>query len=285
LKSLVILFLALTSVSAFALPVGSYDALQRSGTKVNKNMKALGYDFEGIVKLSNCSGSLIAFNGQELKSKAIIMTNGHCVQKPNGGMLSPGEVWVNRAAARQVKIFDSSMRLYPAHATKILYATMTNTDVAFYELTDTYEEIFSKSKIRPFLLDAKRPKEGISIDIISGYWDRGYSCNIDGFVFKLKEADWTFTDSIRYSAGCDTIGGTSGSPIIARGTRSVIAINNTSNEAGERCTINNPCEIDRTGTITATKGLRYGQQTFSVYSCLTPSFEFNLRKQGCTLPR
>ena len=60
----------------------------------------------------------------------------------------------------------------------------------------------------------QRPTEGTLIDIVSGYWERGYSCGVDGFVAKLKEADWLFTDSVRYTDGCDTIGGTSGSPII-----------------------------------------------------------------------
>ena len=249
-----------------------------------KSYHSFGYDFEGIVKLSNCSGSLIAFNGQPLSSKAIVMTNGHCIQKP-GGYLNPGEVWVNRPLKRSMKIFDKNMKLHNVMTSKILYATMTNTDVAFYELTESYEDIMAKANVRPFLLDSVRPMEGISIEIISGYWDRGYSCEIDGFVFNIKEGAWTFTDSIRYTAGCDTIGGTSGSPIIAKGERRVVAINNTSNESGERCTLNNPCEVDEAGSVTVRKGVRYGQQTFNTYSCLTPDFRFELSRRGCELPR
>jgi V8-like Glu-specific endopeptidase len=219
-----------------------------------------------------------------MSSKAIIMTNGHCIQKP-GGFLNPGEVWVNRPMKRDMKIFDGNMKLHNVQSTKILYATMTNTDVAFYELTETYNEITDKTKIRPFLLDSVRPMDGISIEIISGYWDRGYSCEIDGFVFNIREGAWTFTDSIRYTAGCDTIGGTSGSPIIARGERTVVAINNTSNKSGERCTLNNPCEVDEDGSVTVRKGVRYGQQTYNTYTCLTPDFRFELNRRGCELPR
>jgi V8-like Glu-specific endopeptidase len=283
-KILTTLLFAFVSVSAFAIPKAPFNALQKAQKNMRFSRMSQQYDFEGIVKLSNCSGSLVSFNGQPLTAKAIVMTNGHCIQKP-GGYLSAGEVWTNRSISRAMKVYDADMKLFPIQATKILYATMTNTDVAFYELTESYNEIFTKTKVRPFLLDSVHPLRGSLIDIISGYWDRGYSCEIDGFVFNMKEADWTFKDSIRYTKTCDTIGGTSGSPIIARGTRKVIAINNTSNEDGQRCTLNNPCEIDEAGSVTVRSGVRYGQQTFGVYSCLTPSFQFNLNRAGCALPR
>lgn len=280
MKNLLSLLALLSATSAFAFPVAPFNALER--TQKTFNFEASQYDFEGIVKLSNCSGSLIAFNGQPLSSKAIVMTNGHCL---GGGFLRPGEIQLDRSINRSMKIYDKKMKLFSVKATKILYATMTNTDVAFYELSESFNDIFTKTGIRPFLLDSVRPLDGVSIDIISGYWDRGYSCDIDGFVFQMKEAEWTFTDSIRYSSGCDTIGGTSGSPVIARGERRVIAINNTSNESGRRCTMNNPCEIDEAGQISVRRGVRYGQQTYNTYTCLTPDFRFELNKAGCTLPK
>lgn len=283
MKSLITLIALFAATSAFAFPVAPFNALERTSMKGNFSYEALQYDFEGIVKLDNCSGSIIAFNGQPLSSKAIVMTNGHCLG--GLGFLKPGEVRVNRNVTRKMKVYDAQMKLHNITATKLLYATMTNTDVAFYELSETYDQIINKTGVRPFLLDSVRPLEGISIDIISGYWDRGYSCEIDGFVFQMREADWTFTDSIRYTAGCDTIGGTSGSPIIARGERRVVAINNTSNESGKVCTMNNPCEVDEAGQVTARRGVRYGQQTYNTYTCLTPDFRFELNRNGCTLPR
>lgn len=281
MKALLALLFVVSATSAFAFPEAPFNALERSNLK---SITSFDYDFEGIVKLSNCSGSLVAFNGQPLTAKAIVMTNGHCVQKP-GGYLNPGEVWVDKALSRSMKLYDRDFKLHNIQATKILYATMTNTDVAFYELTESFQDIYARTSVRPYLLDSVRPLQGISIDIISGYWDRGYSCEIDGFVFNIREGDWTFTDSIRYTKTCDTIGGTSGSPIILRGSRKVIAINNTSNESGGRCTLNNPCEVSEQGDVEVRKGTRYGQQTYNVYSCLTPSFAFNLNRQGCTLPR
>lgn len=282
MKSLFTLALTLLTGTAFALPLGTFNALE--ATRLKSFEIDPSYDFEGIVKLSNCSGALVTFNGMPISAKAVVMTNGHCLEGM-GGFLKPGQVVTNKAMSRSMKLYDKNFKLHTISATKIIYATMTNTDVALYELNETYSQVMTRTNVRPFMLDGSHPKAGTSIDIISGYWDRGYSCEIDGFVYKLKEADWTFTNSVRYTAGCDTIGGTSGSPIIERGTRNVIAINNTSNESGRRCTMNNPCEVNQQGDVEVKKGVRYGQQTFNIYTCLTPDFRVDVRRAGCDLPK
>ena len=284
MKALFVFAIALFSTAAFAIPVAPFDALAAKNLKSRNLTNVEGYDFEGIVKLSNCSGSLVIFSGMPFTAKAVVMTNGHCVQKP-GGYLKQGEVWVNKPISRDMKLFDKNMKLFPIKATKILYATMTNTDVAFYELDKSYVEIMNTTQVRAFVLDSFRPSIAQPIEIISGYWDRGYSCAIDNFVFQIKEGQWTWTDSIRYTEGCDTIGGTSGSPLIAKGEKRVIGINNTSNESGEECTLNNPCEVSANGNVNSQKGLRYGQQTFNVYTCITPDFKFDLSRSTCDLPK
>ncbi|MEN0059976.1 MAG: hypothetical protein AAGB31_14140, partial [Bdellovibrio sp.] len=108
---------------------------------------------------------------------------------------------------------------------------------------------------------------------------------VEAFVPQLKEAQWTMQHSIRYSRpGCEVIGGTSGSPVIRSGSRIVVGVNNTGNESGRNCTMNNPCEIDENGKMTAHKGYTYGQQTYWVYSCLNQYNEVDLQTPGCLLP-
>jgi hypothetical protein len=65
----------------------------------------------------------------------------------------------------------------------------------------------------------------------------------------------------------------------------VVGINNNSNEDGQQCTVNNPCEVSANGEVIAQQGVRYGQQTFNVYTCLTPDFKFDLTLAGCDLPK
>lgn len=279
------LLLSLSLISsAYAIPKAPFDALKVKSVQFNDTQAS--YDFEGIVKLSNCSGSLIKFAGQPMTSKALVLTNGHCFSSgPFGGMLKPGEVAVNKAVQRTMKIFDKQMKLFPVTTTKVIYAAMTGTDIAIYELTQSYDEILNKYKISSFDLDTVRPNLGTDIEIVSGYWNRGYSCAIDAFVFRLKEGDYFFNDSIRYTDSCNTVGGTSGSPILAKGTRSVVAINNTANEDGKKCAVNNPCEISEDGKITVLKDKKYGQQTYNIYSCLRPDFTVDLSIPGCSLAK
>lgn len=281
---LIALFLSFNSTVAFALPKAPIDDLNFRPHK-QFGLEST-YDFEGIVKLSNCSGSLVQFEGQSDDAKALVLTNGHCVPKGIfGGFLKPGEVLANKSVRRSMKVFSDEETLHNISATRIVYATMTGTDMALYELSESFSEIFNRIGVRPFTLSSARPVESTPIVIVSGYWERGYSCAIDSFIFKLLEDDWTFEDSIRYTAGCDTIGGTSGSPIIEAGTREVIAVNNTANESGRRCAMNNPCEVNQAGDVFVQKGLRYGQQTYNIYNCLTSGFQVDLNKVGCDLAK
>lgn len=119
----------------------------------------------------------------------------------------------------------------------------------------------------------------------SGYWKTLYNCNIDGFVYRLEEGDWTWKDSVRYTSACQTIGGTSGSPVIDQSTGNVVAVNNTGNEDGGTCTVNNPCEVDESGNVTVREGINYAQETYLIPACFTTGNQLNLSASGCTLPK
>jgi len=279
LKQLTLFILALTlTLTAEAIP----QKLKLNRFSLNE-VEAQKYDFEGIVKLNNCSGSLVILENQPLSSKAMVMTNGHCLGFKD--FLKPGQVLQNYAVTRAMSVYDKDFKLHPLRATKVLYATMTNTDLTLYELSESYDDIFKRTNISPLTIESSPATAGLKIDIISGYWDRGYSCSIDAVVPKLKEGDWFFKDSLRYTKECNTIGGTSGSPIILKGTRSVIAINNTGNEGGTNCTIGNPCEVKPNGDVQAYKGINYGQQINDIYGCINPDFNIDLSLDTCLLPK
>ncbi|MDN0195427.1 serine protease [Streptomyces sp. S.PNR 29] len=239
--------------------------------------------FAGTVSLSNCSGSVIRFPSSEENDPALVMSNGHCLET---GFPDPGEVVVNQASSRSFGLLSSSgARLGTLRANKIAYATMTDTDVALYQLTTTYAQIKSSYGINALTLNDTRPAAGTAITVVSGYWKRTYSCNIDGFAYRLKEGAWTWKDSVRYTSACQTIGGTSGSPVIDNATGKVVAVNNTGNEDGERCTDNNPCEVDANGNVTVREGINYGQQTYQIPACFGLDNKLDLSRSGCTLPK
>lgn len=240
-------------------------------------------DFAGTVALSNCSGSLIRLPSSSDNDPGLIMTNGHCLET---GMPGPGVVFTDKPSTRTFSLLDSSAnKVATLRATKISYATMTDTDVTLYELNTTYAQIKQRYGINALSLSADHPVSGTPIKVVSGFWKRIYSCNVDGFVYRLRESDWTWKDSLRYTPSCNTIGGTSGSPVIDANTGKVVAINNTGNESGERCTMNNPCEVDESGQVTVRKGINYAQETYGIAKCVKAGNKVDLSLPGCALPK
>ena len=129
----------------------------------------------------------------------------------------------------------------------------------------------------------------LDIEIISGYWRRGFSCAVENIVHNLKEGDWDFFDSIGYTKPCKVYGGTSGSPVLSVESGEVIGVNNTGSERGRRCTINNPCEVDKSGNVKVIKDKGYAQNTFWIYNCVDASSEetlaFDFELPGCLLTK
>ena len=286
-----ILFTAVfsASASAFAFPVDPTISLETFRTTprsaaffTGANLRAI--NFEGIVALSNCSGALVRYEGSRDDDQAMVLTNGHCNE---GGLIDPDAFILNEASSRGFAVLEPSSgnSLGNIEAEKILYATMTKTDITLYRVKDTFRQIAEKFHVRPLTLASKQALPGQKIEIVSGYWKRGYACAIDYLVNTIKEDQWTWRNSIRYTRpGCETIHGTSGAPIVAAGSDQVIGINNTGNDNGEQCTLDNPCEIDANGKIIAEKGVSYGEQVALIYSCLDSQMRLDLKIPTCRLP-
>jgi hypothetical protein len=277
-KLFALTLIGLASATALAFP------LPRAGRALLKNDPHFtgAYNFVGIVGLSNCSGSLIRFESSQDNDKSMILTNGHCFE---GGFADPNTYRAHEHSSRRFTLLDAGGNaLAYVNAQEMMYTTMTGTDITIYRLTQTYKEIATLYNTLPYTLSSQHPAVAQMIDVISGYWERGYTCAIEAFPHELHEGDWIFTDSVRYSRpGCDVIGGTSGSPVILQGSRTVIAINNTTNEDGDKCSVNNPCEVDTSGNITYVQGYGYAQETYQIYTCVNANRDIDLTMQGCML--
>ncbi|WP_367138226.1 MULTISPECIES: S1 family peptidase [Streptomyces] len=262
---------------------GTATAASPDGAAGAAKARPKAVDFAGTVALSNCSGSLIRLPGSSDNDPGLVMTNGHCLET---GMPGPGEVITDQPSTRTFSLLNSSAgKVATLRATKVSYATMTDTDVTLYELNTTYAQIKQRYGIGALSLSPDHPVAGTAIKVVSGFWKRIYSCNADGFVHSLREADWTWKDSLRYTSSCNTIGGTSGSPVVDANTGKVIAINNTGNESGERCTMNNPCEVDENGQVTVRQGINYAQETYGIAKCFATGNKLDLSLPGCELPK
>ncbi|MEO6502922.1 MAG: serine protease [Jatrophihabitantaceae bacterium] len=273
-----------SAAAAAPAPAGA-PAATAGSSRVVPQLQAVGLG--STIALSNCSGSLARYPSSKDTDRAMLLTNGHCYE---GGFLAAGQVLVNRASSRTGKLLNASgTAVATVKADLVLYATMTGTDVTLYRLNKTFAQIRSTSGgLNALTISSSHPVDGSAISIPSSYWKRTYSCAINGFVSTLREGDWTWHDSIRYrypDSGCQTIGGTSGSPIIDNTTLQIVGINNTLNEQGQACTLDNPCEVNADGSVTYTQGQNYGQETYWFTTCLTTTNAIDLNKTGCLLTK
>ncbi|MEN0059699.1 MAG: hypothetical protein AAGB31_12745, partial [Bdellovibrio sp.] len=79
------------------------------------------YNFEGIVALSNCSGSLVRFENSRDNDFAMVLTNGHCVES---GFLDDGQIIYGKPSSRAFKLYDGSHNIAGrVNASHIIYAT------------------------------------------------------------------------------------------------------------------------------------------------------------------
>ncbi|MFE7326317.1 serine protease [Streptomyces sp. NPDC057565] len=275
--------LLLGAGTAPAVAATSHDAAAPQKTTRVERITAKAVDFAGTVALSNCSGSVVRTAASLPSDPALVLSNGHCMET---GFPGPGEVVLGRRSTRSFTLLNSAgSGVGTLRASKIAYGTMTDTDVSLYQLTRTYAQIENTYGIKALELNAAQPVQGAAITVVSGYWKRTYSCNVDGFVYRLKEGAWTWKDSVRYTSACQTIGGTSGSPVIDNATGKVVAVNNTGNEDGQQCTDNNPCEVDESGNVTVRQGINYAQETYGIVPCIGAGSQIDLNRTGCTLPK
>ncbi|MFC4492833.1 trypsin-like peptidase domain-containing protein [Streptomyces ovatisporus] len=273
------LFAAVAVTGAAATPAAA--AEQQSPR--SSGSAAAAPDFAGTVALSNCSGSLVKMPESKATDPGLVLSNGHCLEE---GMPEPGKVVVDQPSQRGFSLLDASGgEAGQLTATKISYATMTDTDVSLYELDATYEEIKNETGIDALEVQAEHPEAGTAITVVSGYWKETYSCSLDGFVHELREDGWTMKDSLRYTDECDTKGGTSGSPVVDDASGKIVGVNNTRNENGQECTLNNPCEVDENGKVTVNEGTAYGQQTHTLTSCIAAGNKVDLSLPDCKLPK
>ncbi|SHI12327.1 S1 family peptidase [Streptomyces sp. 3214.6] len=263
------------AVPAVAAPVGVKPAAKAA----EPTLQAVS--LAGTVALSNCSGSLVRFPNSVDTDPALVLSNGHC-----SSLMDPGVVITNRPANRPFSLLDSSgAQVATLKAEKLAYGTMTDTDVAIYQLTTTYAAIKSSYGVSALTVRDTHPTVGTAVTVASGSWKMLFDCNVDGFVHQLKEGKWTWKDSVRYTSACQTGGGTSGSPVIDQSTGEIVAVHNTGNEDGASCTVDNPCEVDPSGNVTVRKGINYGQQTYQIPACFTTGNQLDLNAAGCTLPK
>jgi hypothetical protein len=252
----------------------------------NSALAAGAYDFKGIVKLSDCSGSLVRFDNSKETDTALIMTNGHCVSSGMfGGMMDANTFVSHKAESRKVQFLkeDGSVHSGSETTKEVVYGTITWNDVSIYKLSKTYQQIKATYGVDPLLIDSGHASIGDSIELLSGYWQSGTVCKIEAFAYELHEDVYISKDSMRFAQGCDLTHGGSGTPVISQASGKVVGVFSTGNDSGERCTMDNPCEVSQSGAVYFKQGINYADQIAPLYTCLNAANEIDLTVPGCKL--
>ena len=221
----------------------------------------------GTVKLGGCSGALVRSARSRPSDAAMVLTNGHCAE-PRPGR---GQAVVDRPDQQLALILDENGEpLVRAYTTKLIYATITGTDVAVYRLGTTYQQLATDG-VRAFTLATLGPRPGQKLRVLSGMSGRDWTCTAQVIVTTLREAGYTQRNAIRYRSrsGCGPGHGDSGSPLVDVTTGEIVGVHSTSSDNGRRCMVNNPCEVSPRGGVLSVKGRKYGQQTALLSRCLT----------------
>jgi hypothetical protein len=241
-------------------------------------------DLRGHLSLA-CSGALVRFE-RNPERKAVFLTNGHCARKEP---IEPGDALVNVPYERsELQVFVGEMEPLTVPPARVLYATMTGTDIALIELQTTYRELEAKGA-RVYEISDRDARTGSSAILISGAERQKRLCGISHVVDQLLEDRWTFTRVLAMKDLCAIDPAWSGTPLVDPNgfpdRPTIVGIVSSRNRDGELCTRDNPCEIGSRGERSAFRDRTYAQSISEIMDCVAKTGEIALDKRGCGLQK
>ena len=240
-------------------------------------------ELHNLASTSGCSAGY-ADIGRSAQDKAVVVTNGHCTD----GNLVARMAMVNVPTKKVFSIYNVTGSKVNVTATRLLYATLMDTDIALYELKETNAELQAKG-LTAFPFYSGEAPVGSSVRVTSGYWKETQVCKIERRVHRLLEGFGSdisdpsvATNSFALSKDCNIRGGYSGTPVIDIATNTIIAMAFTGAEGNSACAERNPCEIDANGVQTYRKGVSYASRVDQLADCILDG-EFKLSLPACSL--
>ena len=262
-------------------------------------LAAAAEPYNGTATVNNCSGGLFKMDGMGDDQPGLVITNGHCVvlkglragsaNYPAAGerIYDQDNIFVRAATTIILYTGKSSAEV---KATKLIFATMTGTDVAIYQLEKTYREIQAQYGAEPLRLDSRPFVAGDSALVHAAYFSRTQACAVEGFT-DLREGPYETKQGLRLTKECDIYPGFSGSPVFREGGRTFAGLANThfdDTAPGADCAFSKPCEVDPvSGAVTpAGAGRSFGVPADFLYRCFDPAkgaLDFTL--SSCPYPQ
>lgn len=204
-----------------------------SASKVLLNAQGQAQHWSGVGRIrsetgSSCTATLLDTRSSDSppEAPAYLLTNGHCINKQNGLMITDGEI----AGTIEFNYFtDSAPLSYPLK--RISWSSMQGVDVALVEVQPTLQTLIDAG-IQPLRLARKMPETGRDILWVGAPLAAGTghlrmsACTLQQAT-PILEQPWVWRHT--FADQCDgTDTGASGSPIMTRDSQEVFGVLNTS---------------------------------------------------------
>ncbi len=249
--------------------------------------------FAGVVRLQSratCTGVLLATDPDRPdEAPAYVLTNAHCVDFPGSNDV------LHNLPARGHVVFDyfvdTVARQQTVRIAGVPYATMKGIDFAVVELVARYGELVGDG-FTPIPIARRPPTTGEPVVVVgaplqqmsSAAYLRLAACRVDGRAPLVLEHVWHWFSFDRN--GCAGIqAGSSGSPVLSRGSGAIVGLINTTT-ANSRpvtaCTIDSPCEPTDGGSRLLEQ-TNYSSPVVGLDRCFDENGRFERARPGCPL--
>ena len=203
----------------------------------------------GLAIVNSCSAGVVRYKESKADDRALVVTNGHCLLlnmtfgRPLPYPLA-GEILRNVTEPRFLNAtsihLHAKTRTIQAKALRLVYATMSGTDVALFELPHTYAQLRAWG-VPAFTIATRAPWPGEKVEIRSGFYARRFTCRFESLRTVLEGPFFT-TNALMFSKECAVYPGYSGSLILSQRTGEVLGLANThSSEGPTTCGFDHPC--------------------------------------------
>lgn len=252
--------------------------------------------YDGIVRYqgrATCTGVFLqtAFTVDEgHRTPAYVLTNGHCADFPGAN-----QVLIDRPATGHRVVFnyfvDTPADRRTVTVRRIVYATMKGIDLALLELDARFGDLVDQG-YQPWRL-ARVPGPSTEPAVVVGApqgasasasFLRLASCREEGIASNVLEFTWHWFDAGRNRCA-DIRPGSSGSPVISRGTGRVLALVNSTTAGAvpfTDCFLDHPCEASP-GSTAGRADTNYASGVWSLAGCFESDGVFDLARAGCGL--